>query len=44
MKMEGNIGRGIQRGSTTAHDMKNAKIVLKKDGNGNFILTGYPVD
>ncbi|UNP78488.1 WXG100 family type VII secretion target [Bacillus nitratireducens] len=38
------IGRGIQRGSTTAHDMKNAKIVLKKDGNGNFILTGYPVD
>ncbi|EEM07446.1 hypothetical protein bmyco0003_58410 [Bacillus pseudomycoides] len=38
------IGRGVRRGSTTAHDMKNAKIVLKKDGNGNFILTGYPVD
>ncbi len=38
------IGRGVRRGATTAHDMKNAKIVLKKDGNGNFILTGYPVD
>ncbi|ATO36861.1 hypothetical protein B1691_01610 [Geobacillus sp. 47C-IIb] len=36
------IGRGVQRGSTTVENMTNAKIVLKKDGAGNFILTGYP--
>ncbi|WP_051529945.1 RNase A-like domain-containing protein [Anoxybacteroides tepidamans] len=36
------IGRGVQRGSTTVEYMTNAKIVLKKDGAGNFILTGYP--
>ncbi|MDR4191051.1 WXG100 family type VII secretion target, partial [Bacillus pseudomycoides] len=36
------IGRGIQRGSTTIEEMTNAKIILKKDANGKFILTGYP--
>ena len=36
------IGRGVIRGSTTVEDMSNAKIVLKKDINGSFILTGYP--
>jgi hypothetical protein len=36
------IGRGVQRGSTTVEHMTNAKIVLKKDGAGDFILTGYP--
>ncbi|MFB7121725.1 WXG100 family type VII secretion target [Bacillus tropicus] len=36
------IGRGVIRGSTTVEDMSNAKIVLKKDRNGSFILTGYP--
>jgi hypothetical protein len=36
------IGRGVQRGSTTVEHMTNAKIVLKKDGAGGFILTGYP--
>ncbi|MCQ0952703.1 WXG100 family type VII secretion target [Bacillus cereus] len=36
------IGRGVTRGSTTVEDMSNAKIVLKKDRNGSFILTGYP--
>ncbi len=32
------IGRGIQRGSTTIEEMTNAKIILKKDANGKFIL------
>ncbi|PGZ94950.1 cytoplasmic protein [Bacillus pseudomycoides] len=36
------IGRGVRRGSTTVEDMSNARIVLKKDSNGGFILTGYP--
>ncbi|MCQ6284472.1 hypothetical protein NPM18_31105 [Bacillus cereus] len=36
------IVRGIQRGSTTIEEMTNAKIILKKDANGKFILTGYP--
>ncbi|MCI0766842.1 cytoplasmic protein [Bacillus sp. TL12] len=36
------IGRGVIRGSTTVEDMSNAKIILKKDRNGSFILTGYP--
>jgi len=37
------IGRGVIKGSTTVEDMSNAKIVLKKDKNGSFILTGYPL-
>jgi len=36
------IGRGVHKGSTTVEHMSNAKIVLKKDEAGNFILTGYP--
>ncbi|KOR87418.1 hypothetical protein AM233_19835 [Bacillus sp. FJAT-22058] len=36
------IGRGVKRGSTTVENMTNARIVLKKDGEGNYILTGYP--
>ncbi|WP_249597217.1 ribonuclease YeeF family protein [Peribacillus frigoritolerans] len=36
------IGRGVKRGSTIVENMTNARIVLKKDGEGNYILTGYP--
>jgi len=36
------IGRGVKRGFTTVENMTNARIVLKKDGEGNYILTGYP--
>lgn len=36
------IGRGVKRDSTTVESMTNARIVLKKDGAGNYILTGYP--
>ncbi|WP_434813573.1 T7SS effector LXG polymorphic toxin [Bacillus halotolerans] len=36
------IGRGVKRGSTTVENRTDARIVLKKDGKGNFILTGYP--
>ena len=36
------IGRGVKRGSTNIEDMTNARIVLKKSGDGSFILTGYP--
>lgn len=36
------IGRGVKRGSTTVENKTNARIVLKKDGKGNYILTGYP--
>ncbi|WP_337747951.1 RNase A-like domain-containing protein, partial [Gracilibacillus saliphilus] len=36
------IGRGVKRGSTTIKNMTNARIVLKKDRDGNYILTGYP--
>ncbi|WP_302467481.1 RNase A-like domain-containing protein, partial [Shouchella clausii] len=36
------IGRGVKRGSTTVENMTNARIVLKKDGERNYILTGYP--
>ncbi|MFJ7637946.1 RNase A-like domain-containing protein [Peribacillus sp. NPDC097225] len=36
------IGRGVKRGSTTVENMSNARIILKKDGEGNYILTGYP--
>ncbi|XKO53966.1 RNase A-like domain-containing protein [Lysinibacillus fusiformis] len=36
------IGRGVKRGSTTVEDKTNARIVLKKKGEENYILTGYP--
>ncbi|MFJ7829374.1 ribonuclease YeeF family protein [Peribacillus sp. NPDC046944] len=36
------IGRGVKRGSTNVENMTNARIILKKDGEGNYILTGYP--
>ncbi|WP_187118898.1 RNase A-like domain-containing protein [Bacillus marasmi] len=36
------IGRGVKRGSKTVENMTNARIVLKKDREGNYILTGYP--
>ncbi|WP_230457134.1 RNase A-like domain-containing protein [Parageobacillus thermoglucosidasius] len=36
------IGRSVERGSNVVENVTNAKIVLKKDGKGNFILTGYP--
>ncbi|MDR6999663.1 RNase A-like domain-containing protein [Neobacillus niacini] len=36
------IGFGVKRDSPTIENMKNARIVLKKNGEGNFILTGYP--
>ncbi|MBT2711290.1 hypothetical protein J7E23_00305 [Pseudomonas sp. ISL-88] len=37
------IGRGVKKGSTRIIEMKNAKIVLKRNKDGSFILTGYPV-
>ncbi|MFE4143891.1 RNase A-like domain-containing protein [Peribacillus sp. YIM B13472] len=36
------IGRGVKRGYTTVENMTNTRIILKKDGEGNYILTGYP--
>ncbi|WP_338087406.1 RNase A-like domain-containing protein [Lysinibacillus fusiformis] len=36
------IGRGVKRGSTTVEDKTNARIVLKKKGEENYILTEYP--
>ena len=36
------IGRSVSRNSEVVENVTNAKIVLKKDSNGNFILTGYP--
>ncbi|YCA45424.1 hypothetical protein M1E11_09650 [Bacillus sp. JZ8] len=40
---EEKIGRGIKKKKGIIEDYTNAKIVLKKDGRGSFILTGYPV-
>ncbi|MCY9279241.1 hypothetical protein N2384_23105 [Bacillus paralicheniformis] len=37
------LGRSIERGSNTAEDVTNAKIVLKKGKDGEYILTGYPI-
>ncbi|MBD1381548.1 RNase A-like domain-containing protein [Metabacillus arenae] len=37
------IGRSVSRNSEVVENVTNAKIVLKKDNNGSFILTGYPV-
>ncbi|MDB2140115.1 RNase A-like domain-containing protein, partial [Clostridium butyricum] len=37
------IGIGVKRGESSAKDMYNGMIVLKKDGKGGYyILTGYP--
>ncbi|MGQ8921428.1 ribonuclease YeeF family protein [Bacillus halotolerans] len=36
------IGRSVSRNSELVENVTNAKIILKKDNNGNFILTGYP--
>ncbi|MBD7938612.1 hypothetical protein H9655_16370, partial [Cytobacillus sp. Sa5YUA1] len=37
------IGRSVTRNSDVSENVTNAKIILKKDNNGSFILTGYPV-
>ncbi|UTO07129.1 hypothetical protein NLJ82_18300 [Bacillus paranthracis] len=37
------IGRSIVRGSENVLEVTNAKIILKKDGQGSYIRTGYPV-
>ncbi|WP_368237197.1 ribonuclease YeeF family protein [Bacillus velezensis] len=36
------LGRGITKGSAEISDLTNAKIILKKNNDGSFILTGYP--
>ncbi|MCX2812011.1 T7SS effector LXG polymorphic toxin [Bacillus sp. ChL18] len=36
------LGRGITKGTTEISDLTNAKIILKKNNDGSFILTGYP--
>ncbi|QOJ83051.1 ribonuclease YeeF family protein [Bacillus subtilis] len=36
------IGRSVSRNSELVENVTNAKVILKKDNNGNFILTGYP--
>ncbi|MDM5301913.1 T7SS effector LXG polymorphic toxin [Bacillus subtilis] len=36
------IGRSASRNSELVENVTNAKIILKKDKDGNFILTGYP--
>ncbi|AKL75798.1 WXG100 family type VII secretion target [Bacillus velezensis] len=36
------IGRSVSRNSDLVENVTNAKIILKKDNNGNYILTGYP--
>ncbi|MGH0950666.1 WXG100 family type VII secretion target [Bacillus mycoides] len=35
-------GRHVPRGSEIISEVKNARIVLKKDRDGSFIITGYP--
>ncbi|WP_368659444.1 ribonuclease YeeF family protein [Metabacillus halosaccharovorans] len=37
------IGRSATRNSEVVENVSNAKIILKKDNNNSFILTGYPV-
>ncbi|MEC0281563.1 ribonuclease YeeF family protein [Terribacillus saccharophilus] len=37
------IGRSASRNSETVEDVANAKVILRKDKDGSFILTGYPV-
>ncbi|MCU5338299.1 hypothetical protein OCA10_03630 [Bacillus cereus] len=35
-------GRHVPRGSEIISEVTNARIVLKKDRDGSFIITGYP--
>ncbi|WP_374987915.1 WXG100 family type VII secretion target [Bacillus sp. IBL03825] len=35
-------GRHVPRGSEIISEVKNARIVLKKERDGSFIITGYP--
>ncbi|SHL61977.1 MULTISPECIES: RNase A-like domain-containing protein [Shouchella] len=37
------IDRSVTRNSEVIENVTNAKIILRKDKNGSFILTGYPV-
>uniref|UniRef100_UPI001FAC7E14 RNase A-like domain-containing protein n=1 Tax=Bacillus sp. FJAT-47783 TaxID=2922712 RepID=UPI001FAC7E14 len=37
------IGRSVSRNSEVVENVTNAKIILKKNNDGSFILTGYPV-
>nr|WP_070138816.1 RNase A-like domain-containing protein [Bacillus cereus] len=37
------IGRSILRTSEDVLEVMNAKIVLKKDGEGSYIRTGFPI-
>ncbi|MEE6133276.1 RNase A-like domain-containing protein [Priestia sp. GS2] len=37
------IGKSVSRNSEVVENVTNAKIILKKSNDGNFILTGYPV-
>lgn len=37
------IGRSILRTSEDVLEVTNAKIVLKKDGEGSYIRTGFPI-
>ncbi|WP_310883779.1 RNase A-like domain-containing protein [Priestia megaterium] len=46
LKYEGNgeiIGRSVSRNSKVVENVTNAKIILKKNNDGSFILTGYPI-
>ncbi|MEI4804553.1 RNase A-like domain-containing protein [Bacillus sp. FJAT-51639] len=36
------IGRYIERGSNNALGVEHARIILKKENQGGFIITGYP--
>ncbi|URZ07501.1 RNase A-like domain-containing protein [Clostridium felsineum] len=37
------IGRGVSQGSNAVNNLKNAKVILKGNGNGGFdVLTAYP--
>ncbi|USK69132.1 RNase A-like domain-containing protein [Peribacillus asahii] len=37
------IGRSVSRNSEVVENVTNAKVILKKNNDGSFILTGYPV-
>nr|WP_279590424.1 RNase A-like domain-containing protein [Rummeliibacillus suwonensis] len=37
------IGRSVSKNSKIAENVTNAKVILKKNSDGSFILTGYPV-
>ena len=45
LKYKGNgeiIGRSVSRDSEVVENVTNAKVILKKNDDGSFILTGYP--